>query len=279
MSRVCELTGKGRQVGQQCFPRQQQDQADVSAEPAERDLDLRCAGPEREAARLDARPALGRACRRPRQLAAEDQRRQAVAEGPQAEARDRQEGRPQQAALKPSLRNFADVLRDFPERWLHFSFSVHRPESHISPSMAGFSPFPAASGTQCSLASRNEGGPARVTAPGPIFFAISRLEQLGELLDHRAAQLLRIHDRHRPAVIAGHVVADADRDQLDRRAALDPLDDLAQMALEIGAAIGRRGRIVDRRAVRKSPSGSAAPRAGRSAGCAPTAAPRRRYSP
>ena len=37
-------------------------------------------------------------------------------------------------------------------------------------------------------------------------------------------------------IIAGDVVADADRDQLDRRARLDPADHLAQMPLEIGAA-------------------------------------------
>ena len=42
------------------------------------------------------------------------------------------------------------------------------------------------------------------------------LEQLGELLDHCAGELVGIHDRHRSAVITGHVVADADRDQLDR---------------------------------------------------------------
>ena len=43
MSRVCELTGKGRQVGQQCFPRQQQDEAHVPAQPAERHAHLGCA--------------------------------------------------------------------------------------------------------------------------------------------------------------------------------------------------------------------------------------------
>src|SRR3712207_8993381 len=52
------------------------------------------------------------------------------------------------------------------------------------------------------------------------------------------------------SVIAGDVVADADGDQLDRRARLDPADHLAEVALQIGAAVHRQGRIVDRRAVR-----------------------------
>ena len=65
-----------------------------------------------------------------------------------------------------------------------------------------------------------------------------RLEQLGELLDHRAGELLRVHDGHGAVVIAGHVMADADGDQFDRRTLLDPFDDLPQMPLEIGTAIG-----------------------------------------
>jgi hypothetical protein len=42
------------------------------------------------------------------------------------------------------------------------------------------------------------------------------LEQRRQLLGHRAAQLFRIDDGHRAAVVAGHVVADADGDQFDR---------------------------------------------------------------
>ena len=75
------------------------------------------------------------------------------------------------------------------------------------------------------------------------------LEQLGELLGHRAAELLGIDDGDGAAIIARHVVADADGDQLDRRARLDLLDHPAQMALEIIAGIDRQRRIVDRRAV------------------------------
>src|SRR5262245_20333586 len=54
-------------------------------------------------------------------------------------------------------------------------------------------------------------------------------EQLGELLGNGAAELLGVHDGHRAAIVARDVVADADRDQLDRRAGLDLLDDVAQM--------------------------------------------------
>ena len=48
------------------------------------------------------------------------------------------------------------------------------------------------------------------------------VEQFGELLRHHAAQLLGVDDRDGALVIARHVVADADGDQLDRRARLDP---------------------------------------------------------
>ena len=75
------------------------------------------------------------------------------------------------------------------------------------------------------------------------------LEQLGELLGHRAAELLGVDDGDGAAVVARHVVADADGDQLDRRARLDLLDDVAQVPLEVVAGIDRQGRIVDRRAV------------------------------
>src|SRR5262245_16423457 len=59
------------------------------------------------------------------------------------------------------------------------------------------------------------------------------VEQLGELLGHRAAELLGIDDGDGSAIVARHVVADADRNQLDRRAQLDLLDHPAQVALEI----------------------------------------------
>src|SRR5579883_547975 len=66
-------------------------------------------------------------------------------------------------------------------------------------------------------------------------------EELGELFGDGAAQLLGIDDGDRAAVIARHVVADTDRDQFDRRAGLDLLDDVAQMPLKIIAGIDRQG--------------------------------------
>ena len=75
------------------------------------------------------------------------------------------------------------------------------------------------------------------------------VEQRGELLHHRAAELVGVDDGDGAAVVARDVVADADGDQLDRRARLDPVDDVAQVALEIVAGIDRQRRIVDRRAV------------------------------
>jgi hypothetical protein len=46
-------------------------------------------------------------------------------------------------------------------------------------------------------------------------------KQIGQLVGHGAGQFLRIDDGDRTAVIAGHVMADADGEQLDRRAGLD----------------------------------------------------------
>ena len=88
-------------------------------------------------------------------------------------------------------------------------------------------------------------------------------EQFGELFGHRAAELLGIDDGDRAPVIARDVVADADRDQLDRRARLDFLDDVAQMPLEIIAGIDRQA--WNRRPARRprSSSGCAAARCGR----------------
>src|SRR4051812_20575549 len=45
-------------------------------------------------------------------------------------------------------------------------------------------------------------------------------------------------------------MADTDRDQLDARALLYPLDDLPKVAFKVGAAVRRRGRIINRRAIR-----------------------------
>ena len=63
------------------------------------------------------------------------------------------------------------------------------------------------------------------------------------------AELLGIDDGDGAAVIARHVVADADGDQFDRRARFDLLNHPAQVALEIVAGVDRERRVVDRRAV------------------------------
>ena len=54
-------------------------------------------------------------------------------------------------------------------------------------------------------------------------------------------KLFRIDDRHRAAVIARDVMADADGDEFDRRAILDLLDHIAQMPFEIIAGVDRQG--------------------------------------
>ena len=105
------------------------------------------------------------------------------------------------------------------------------------------------------------------------------LEQLGELLGHRAAELLGIHDGDGAAVVARHVVADADGDQLDRRAGLDVLDDPAQVPLEVVAGVDRQRRSRRPARRRRSSSGSCGSRSGRAGACAPSPAPRRRCSP
>src|SRR5690606_33220995 len=75
------------------------------------------------------------------------------------------------------------------------------------------------------------------------------VEQLCQLLHHRAAELFGIDDGDRAAIVARNIVADADGGEFDWRTRLDPLDHLAQMPLEIIARIDRQGGIVDRRAV------------------------------
>src|SRR3954451_6418448 len=74
-------------------------------------------------------------------------------------------------------------------------------------------------------------------------------EQFGELLGNRAAEFLGIDDGNGTSIVARDVVADADRDQFDRRAGFDLLDDLAQMPFEIIAGVDRKRGIVNRRAV------------------------------
>ena len=55
------------------------------------------------------------------------------------------------------------------------------------------------------------------------------VEQLGELVGHRAGKFFRIGDGDGAPVIAGHVMADADGQQLDGRARFDLVDHLAQV--------------------------------------------------
>ena len=105
------------------------------------------------------------------------------------------------------------------------------------------------------------------------------LEQLGELLGHGAAEFLGIDDGDGAAIVARHVMADADGDQFDRRAGLDLLDHPAQMAFEIIAGIDRQRGIVDRRAVGNHHQDLALLGARRAGAYAPSRAPRRRCFP
>src|ERR1700722_6212405 len=65
------------------------------------------------------------------------------------------------------------------------------------------------------------------------------VEEFGELLRHSPAKLFGVDDGHGAPVVARHVVANANGDQLNRRAGLDLLNHVAQMALEIVAGIDR----------------------------------------
>src|SRR5271163_266332 len=79
-------------------------------------------------------------------------------------------------------------------------------------------------------------GPAWSVRVGSVL-----IEELSQFLRHGAAELLGVDDRHGATIIARHVMADADRDELDRRAGLDLLDHITQVALEIVAGIhGKR---------------------------------------
>src|SRR5262249_42888076 len=92
-----------------------------------------------------------------------------------------------------------------------------------------------------ALARGRDGALRALAARGAVVRGLFLVEQRGELLHHGAAQLVGIDDRDGAAVVAGHVVADADGDQLDRRARLDPVDDVAQVALQVVARVHRQG--------------------------------------
>src|SRR5438445_3262711 len=72
------------------------------------------------------------------------------------------------------------------------------------------------------------------------------VEELGELFEHDTAQLLGVDNGDGTAVIAGHVVADADRRQLDLAQALDLADHLPQVLFEVVAGVDRGGGGGDR---------------------------------
>src|SRR5712671_1909593 len=121
---------------------------------------------------------------------------------------------------------------------------------HPNPDLPGFGIIDAQVG-QARLAWERRGGSSMQSPPRDARRdRLVLVEQFGELVGHRAAQLLGVDDGDGAAVIARDVVTDADRDQLDRRARLDVLDHPAQVALEIVSGIDRERGVVDRRAVR-----------------------------
>ena len=69
-----------------------------------------------------------------------------------------------------------------------------------------------------------EGYLSGAAAPDAGVGATLFVKELGEALEHDAAQLLGVDDRHGAAVVSGHVVADADRSELDLAQALDVVD-------------------------------------------------------
>src|SRR5579871_2412626 len=82
--------------------------------------------------------------------------------------------------------------------------------------------------------------PARRRRPLLRCRRLGLAEQLGKLFGDRATEFLGVDDSHRAAVVAGDVMADADRDQLHRAAGLDLLDDMTQMPLEIVTRVDRQ---------------------------------------
>src|SRR5215831_4888087 len=84
------------------------------------------------------------------------------------------------------------------------------------------------------------------------------LEELHELVGHGASELGGISDGDGTTVVARHVVANADGDELDGGARLDLLDDLAQMALQIAARVHGQRRVVDRCTIRNHHQDAAA---------------------
>src|SRR3712207_472517 len=75
------------------------------------------------------------------------------------------------------------------------------------------------------------------------------IEKFSELLRHRTPQLLGIHDRNGAPIIASHIVANADGDELHGRLCLDIAYDLAKVTFEVASGIDGQRRVVDRSTV------------------------------
>ena len=111
---------------------------------------------------------------------------------------------------RPIRNSVIGRLRDLDCLWHQFAAAANGP-----PQTGGAWPPPrprpgAAAPDACLI--------RRAAAAARLSRAALLAEQRGELLGHGAGQLLRIDDGDGAAVVAGHVVADADGQQLDRRA-------------------------------------------------------------
>ena len=73
----------------------------------------------------------------------------------------------------------------------------------------------------------------RTSIPG-LSVAPSTMDLIGAELE-----LIDVHDGDGPAVIAGHVVADPNGDDFDRRLRLNIVDDVPQMAFQVVARVHR----------------------------------------
>src|SRR5262249_49682684 len=89
---------------------------------------------------------------------------------------------------------------------------------------------------------------ARVTAARHRRFVGVRLflKQLDELFGHRSGKLGSISNGDGSPIVTGDVMPDTDGDEFNRRVALDLVNDLAKMLLQIAAGIDRERRVVDR---------------------------------
>ena len=131
MSRICELTGKGRQVGNNVSHANNKTKRTFLPNLQNVTLMSDALGTSVQAARVDPRPALGRACRRSRQLAGQDQRRRSVAARAPPEARRQEEA--ERARRRGVSRRFGCGSKSPPsdrEGGLFASGSQVQPELH-----------------------------------------------------------------------------------------------------------------------------------------------------